>query len=193
MRRESSDGSDLGRTNPHALASVAAVFRGEHEFLPHGIVVAFGPAIISSGFQEHQLFSRLSGLLEGLVKPGPVGIQLIPPVLSDEKAAGRVDGKSFPVANSSGEPARRGKYLVRLVGVVTPDAAAILQFGAGICALYVGLAILGLAGIGRGPDVDVERSLLTDDERVHGMVAAERQAGNDGLRRTLRNKPARGQ
>src|SRR5215831_6563566 len=68
MRRESSDGSDLGRTNPHALASVAAVFRGKHQFLPHGIVVAFGPAIISSGFQEHQLFSRLSGLLEGLVK-----------------------------------------------------------------------------------------------------------------------------
>src|SRR5439155_18057302 len=63
MRRESGDGSDPGRTNPHALASIAAVSRGEHQFL-RGIVVAFGPPIISSGFQEHQLFSRLSGLLE---------------------------------------------------------------------------------------------------------------------------------
>src|SRR5436190_5326228 len=191
MRRESGDGSDLGRTNPHALASIAAVFRGEHQFLPRGIVVAFGPPIISSGFQEHQLFSRLSGLLEGFVKPAPVSIKLIPPVLRDEKAAGRVDGKSFPIANSRGEPAGPGKCLVRLVDVVTPDAPASLQFGAGVCARYVGLAILGLAGIGRGPDVDVERSLLTDDERVHRMVAAKRQAGNDGLRRTLRNKPAR--
>jgi hypothetical protein len=65
-------------------------------------------------------------------------MQLIPPMLGDENAPRRVDGKAFAIAYPSGEAAGRRKCLIRFVGIVTPYAAASLQFGTRVRAGYVG-------------------------------------------------------
>src|ERR1700730_18905254 len=100
-------------------------------------------------------------------------MQLISPVLSNENAPRGVDGKSFAIPYSRSEPAGRRKCLIRLVRVVTPYAAASLQFGARFRAGYLGLTIFRLAGVGCGAHVDIHRSIVTDSEWMHGMVAAK--------------------
>src|ERR1700674_1081107 len=63
-----------------------------------------------------------------------------------------------------------------------PDAATSLKFGSRIVAVYLGLPVLRLARIGRGSNVHVHGSIGTDDERMHGMIATERQVGDDRFR-----------
>src|SRR5580692_3704 len=60
-----------------------------------------------------------------------------------------------------------------------PDAATSFKFGARIVAGYLGLPVLRLARIGRGSNVHVHGSIGTDDERMHGMIATERQLSDD--------------
>ena len=78
---------ELVRAHANRLASVAAIFRGKHQFLLEGIVVTLGPAIVSAGLQEHYFFSRQRGFLVRLIEIRPVRMQLISPVLRNEKAA----------------------------------------------------------------------------------------------------------
>src|ERR1700689_4172398 len=105
-------------------------------------------------------------------------MQLIPPMLGDEHVARGVDGKAFAIAYPSGEALSRRKCLVRFVGVVTPYAAARLEFGTWIGPGYFRLAVFRLAGVGRGGNVNIHRSVFADDEWMHRMIATERQSGN---------------
>src|SRR5580704_1858995 len=115
-------------------------------------------------------------------------MQLISPVLRDENTSGGIDGKAFAVAYPSGVAAGGRKCLIRFVSVVTPYAAASLQFSTRVCARYLGLTVFRLAGVGRGTDVDIQRSFRTDDEGMHRMIAAQGQPGDDGFRWVMRNK-----
>ena len=54
-------------------------------------------------------------------------------------------------------------------------------------------SVLPLAGIGGGAEVDVQGALRIDLERMHGMVAGERQPRNDDLGRAGRRDRARRQ
>src|SRR5262249_38314856 len=102
-------------------------------------------------------------------------MQLIPPVLSDKQISCRVNGKAFGIAYSGRETIGRRKFLIGLAGIVAPYTATRLQFRAGVRTRNLRLAVLWLAGIGRGSDVHIHRSILADDERMHRMVAAEGQ------------------
>ena len=55
------------------------------------------------------------------------------------------------------------------------------------------MPVLGLAGIRRRAEIHVHRSLGADEERMHGMVAGQRQSRNDGFARTTRHDRAGGQ
>ena len=76
--------------------------------------------------------------------------------------------------------------LVRLVGIVAPGAGPGLQLGAGLDARRMRDAVRTLAGIRRRAHVDIQMARAVDDHRMHGMVAAQRQAGDDRGRLTLR-------
>src|ERR1700674_482228 len=74
-----------------------------------------------------------------------------------------------------------------------PDAATSLKFGAWIVAGYLGLPVLRLARIGRGSNVHIHGSIGTDDEWMHGMIATERQLGDDRFGSIFRNDGIAGQ
>src|SRR5580700_9634013 len=107
MGWERSDWTHLVRANADRFASVTAVFRGQHEFLPHAVVVALGPAIVAAGLQKHQLFSRLRSFFFGLIELRPIRVQLISPMLGNKQASAGVEGKAFRVADPRGVALRR--------------------------------------------------------------------------------------
>ena len=74
--------SHLVRANADGFATVTAVFRRQYELFLRTVVVALGPAIVAAGLQQHHLFSRERGFLLGLIKVGPIRMQLIAPVLA---------------------------------------------------------------------------------------------------------------
>ena len=93
----------LIRAHADGFASIASIFRRKHQFLLERIVVTLWPAIVAAGFQKHYFFGGQRGFLVRLIEIRPVRMQLICPVLRHKKAAGRVEGKTFCVTNSSGE------------------------------------------------------------------------------------------
>src|ERR1700721_994059 len=68
-----------------------------------------------------------------------------------------------------------------------PDAATSLKFGARIVARYLGWPVFRLARIGGGKNRPVHGSIGTDDERMHGMIATQRQLRDDRFRSILWN------
>ena len=107
-------------------------------------------------------------------------------MLGDEQTAGGIEGKTFAVAQPGGISLGRREMLIFFVGVVEPDAGAGLELGAGLMAGRIGDAVLHLAGIGRRAEIDEQMALGIDDERMHRMIAGERQAGEDDLRLSVR-------
>src|ERR1700675_3705604 len=97
MGWERSDWTHLVRANADRFASVTAVFWGQHEFLPHAVVVALGPAIVAAGIQKHQLFSRLRSFFFGFVELRPIRTELVSPVLCNEQSTRGVEGKTLRV------------------------------------------------------------------------------------------------
>ena len=193
MGRKCRDGCELLRANALGLAAVAAVLRCQHQPPLHGIVVAFGPAVVATLDQEHEFLGRERRLLLRLVEFGPIRVQLVASVLGDEDTAGRIDAEAFRIADPGGVALERRERLIGDVRVVAPDAAARLELLARLSAGRSGAAILKLAAVGRRRDVHVQMPIRVDGERVHGMVAAERQTAHDGLRAARRHDGARGE
>src|SRR6202041_907120 len=187
MGRKCGDRTNLARANADRFAAVTAVFRGKHESVLHAVVVALGPAIVAAGLQKHQLFSWQRSFFFGFVEFWPVRMQLVSPVLGNKQSTRGVEGKTLRVTYPRCVAISGGKHLVRFVGVIVPDAATSLKFGTRIVAGYLGLPVLRLARIGRGSNVHVHGSIGTDDKRMHGMIATERQLRNDRFRGILWN------
>src|SRR6202035_383802 len=59
------------RAHPHCFAAVATVLWRKDKLLLHYVVVTLGPAVVTSGLQQHQFFCRLQGFAGGLVTIGP--------------------------------------------------------------------------------------------------------------------------
>ena len=93
----------------------------------------------------------------------------------------RFSGKPFRVANSRSIALGWGKRLIRLIRIVAPDTATGVELRAGIQAGRFQHSISHLAGISRGRDIDIHCSVHADDEWMHGMIAAQRQSGDNGL------------
>src|SRR5262249_43301098 len=75
----------------------------------------------------------------------------------------------------------------RLSGVVAPDSASRLKLAAGIVARRMRHAVLDFASVGRRCKIDKKVSSGVDCERMHGVVAGERKAGDDHLGLLTRN------
>src|SRR6516162_4591663 len=112
------------------LFAHSAIFRREDQLLPEGVVVACGPSVIATLFQEHDLLGRQRRFFVGFVEVRPVGMQLVPSVLRYKQATLRIHGKALGVANASGEAFGRRKCLVGLIRLISPDASASLEFPA---------------------------------------------------------------
>ena len=80
---------------------------------------------------------------------GPILVQLVSTVFGDVKASRSVEVKTLAVADAGGVPFLWREDLIRLIGVVAPDARASLEFGARVIAGRVRHAVLHLAGICR--------------------------------------------
>ena len=111
-------------------------------------------------------------------------------MLRDENVVVGIDREPFGVAYPGRETLRRRERLVGLVRVIAPDAAARLELGAWVDAGGLRNAILRLAGVGCRGDVDVQGPISIDRERMHGMIAAQRQSGHDRHRGPIRHDRA---
>ena len=165
------------------LAAIPAVFRGQHELMLETVVIAFRPAEIGTLPLNDQFLGRLLGALFYRVQLWPVLPELVAAVHRRENPAGGIKRDALAVAQTRHEAFRRREMLVQPVGVITPGAASGLQLGARIFARHVRHAVLALAGIGRGTEVDIEIARRVDREGMHRMIAGQRQSRDDGLRR----------
>jgi len=95
-------------------------------------------------------------------------VQLIAAVFGDVKVACRVEVETLAVADAGGEAFVGREDLIRLVGVVAPDARANLELGAGVIAGRVRHAVLHLAGICSRSHRYKQIALRIDGEGVHG-------------------------
>jgi hypothetical protein len=102
-------------------------------------------------------------------------------VLGGKYPARGVECDPFPVAQPGGEALGGREALPGPIGVVAPDAGARLKLRARLNAGRVWHSVFDLAGIGRRAQVDVERALRIDPERVHRVIAGKRQSGDDHL------------
>jgi hypothetical protein len=115
------------------FAAIAAIFRRQDELLLLCVVVALRPAVIGAFFKNHRFLRGLLKALPGGVQLGPIFMQLIAAMLGHEKPSLHVKVEALAVAQA-GRIALLGREpLVRLVGVVAPDAASRLKLGAGLC------------------------------------------------------------
>ena len=187
MRRECRDRRALGRARSHLLAAVAAVFGSKNQFALYGVVVALRPPVVAALVQEQQLLGRLRSFLLGPVKIRPIRMQLIAPVLRDEDVSLSIDREALGIAYAGGKARGRRECLAGFVRVVAPNAPARLQLRAGVDARRFRRAVLSLAGVGRRGDIDVQGTVGSDRERMHGMIAAQRQSRHDRHRGTLRD------
>ena len=83
--------------------------------------------------------------------------------------------------------------LILLIGFVAPGPGAGFEFGAWLMTGRVGDPVFDLARIRRRSEVDVQVSFLIDDERMHRVVAGERQARENDLGFLVRRDGSRGQ
>ncbi len=186
---ESGRGGRLVRAFTHRLAAVTAVLGSQHELLLHRIVVTLRPAVVAALLDVQQDFGRQRRALLRLVEIRPVFRQLIATVLSRiHTVAAGVDGNSIRIANARRETLRGRELLIRLVGVVAPDAAAGLQFGTRLDAGRLELPVLLLAGVGGGGHVDVHEAIRIDRKGMHRMIAAQRHARENHVSRSTRHQ-----
>ena len=193
VRGKRGDGRSLAGARPDRRAAVAAIFRRQDELPLAQIEVAIRPAKVGAAFQLDELFRRLVFALLGGVERAPVLAQLVPPVLGRENPAGGIECDSFAVAQPGGKALGGGELLAGAVGVIAPDTGPRLELRARLDAGGVGNSVLPLAGIGGRAEVDVQGALRIDLERMHGMVAGERQPRHDDLGRAGRRDRARRQ
>ena len=174
------------------LAAVAAVLGREHELVLVIVEVAERPAVVAALLEQHELLGGQRRLLLGLVEAGEVLVQLVPPVLGGvDQVPARVRGDALAVTDAGRVAILRREGLVELVRVVAPDAAARLQLGARLDAGRLGDAVLLLAGVGGGGDVDVQHPVGVDREGVHRVITTERQARDHDLGRGGRDDGVR--
>src|ERR1700691_3716553 len=106
-------------------------------------------------------------------------MQLIASMLCNKQARAGIKRKALRIAYPGCVALCGRKHLVCFARVIAPNAATSLKFGARIVPRYLGLAVLGLAGIGGGSYVHIQRSIGPDNEGMHGMIAAQRQFGDN--------------
>jgi hypothetical protein len=143
-------------------------------------------------FQGQNFFRGQRGFLLRLVELRPVCVQLIATVLRHENLAVRVNRKPFAIADPSRVAIGRREFLIGLVCIVAPDAAARFEFLARIFAGRLCRAILCLARVRRAGNIDKQRTVASNDEGMHRVIAAKRQAGHDGYLRAFRHDRVRG-
>ena len=107
--------------------------------------------------------------------------------------AARSDGDADCVANPRCITRRRTEGLVCLFRVERPDAGARPELGARLLSRRAGHAIARLTGIRCRSAVHVHGTAAVDRERVHRMVAGERESPDDGLRGSRRRHAVRRQ
>jgi len=152
-----------------ATVTTTSVFTPES-----GTTLACGlPRLLPIPPTELGVTLALAVLLDATV----IRMMLVPSLLGRiEAKAGRIDGNAVGIADAGGVALGGREFLARLVGVVAPDASPRVKLRARLVAGDVGHAVLSLAGIGGGGDIDEEVALGIDGEGVHRMVAGERQA-----------------
>ena len=72
--------------------------------------------------------------------------------------------------------------LILFVGLITPNACSCFKLVAWLMADRIQCAVFDLTGIGGAAEVDIEVAVGVDDERMHRVVAGQRQAGDNNLR-----------
>src|SRR5258706_904114 len=163
------------------LATIAAVFRSEHQLSLLVVEIAFRPAVISALSQLDKLFSRQVLTLPCRIKLRPVLAELVPSMLRGEDAAGGIKGESFAVAQAARISLGWREALVGLVRVIAPDTAASHLLGAGIVPLRMGESVLLLAIVCGRAEVNEKIAFRRDQERMHRMVARSGQARDHRL------------
>jgi hypothetical protein len=108
-------------------------------------------------------------------------------------AARGVECDALAVAEPGREALGGRELLTDTVRVVAPDPRSRLELRAWIEPRRVEHAVLRLAGIGGGAEIDIEPALRIDRERVHRMVAGQGQPRNHNLRGAGRRDHARRQ
>jgi hypothetical protein len=176
VRGECCGRTGLGGTHS-GLVAIATVFGGKNQALEARIVVALGPAVVAVFLEEHDFFRGQGGFLLGFVDLRPVGMELVAPMLRNVDAVVcLVNAEAFGVSDAGGVALCGQESLIGLLRVVAPDASTSIELSARIGAGGMQSAVLQLAGIGGRSHVDVEHAVVAYVERVHGMVAPERQA-----------------
>ncbi len=173
------------------LAAITAVLGCEHQLHLGRIEVAFRPAEIRALLDPQQLFSGKVLALSRGVELGPVLRELVPSMLGGIDLACCVHRDADSVPDASRVSLLRREMLPGLVRVVAPDAPAGLQLGAWIVSRRERDPILELAGIRRGAKVHIHAPARVHREGMHGVVAGERQAVDDHLRRRGRRQSFR--
>src|SRR6185369_14862504 len=184
MSRKSCDRRELAGANADSFAAIASIFRCEHQLVLERIVIALGPTIIAAGLQQHHLFRRQRRFFILLEEVWPIGVQLISPVLSYKDASDGVDRKAFPIAYSGCVSFRRREQLVHFVCIEAPYSTARLQFPTWLVPRNLRLPILCLAGVCCAGHIHIEIPIVTNDEGMHRVIAAQRQLRNNRLRST---------
>ena len=124
MRRKRRDGRLELCAVIGLFAAVAAIFRRKHKLLLRWVEIASRPPVVAALLEhQHALRGKLC-TLPRRVEFRPILVQLITAVFGDVKAACGVEVKTLAVANAGGETFLGRKDLIRLIGVVAPDAHA---------------------------------------------------------------------
>ncbi len=139
------------------------------------------PAEVGTLREPYQLLGRQVGPLLRPVELGPIFRQLIAPVLGRIDAAGRVERDAFTIAQPGREALCGRECLADTIGVIAPDPGSRLELRAGIVSRRIARAVAHLAGVGGRAEIDIKAALRIDRERVHRMIAGQRQPGDHDL------------
>src|SRR3984893_5450798 len=113
-------------------------------------------------------------------------MELVAPMLGPIRTmGGGVEGKSLAVPDAGGEATAWRERLVQLARIESPNPAPGFEVDARIHSRRVEGSVRDLAGIAGAGDVHVHGPARVDAKWVHGMIAAERQPRDHGLRRAL--------
>src|SRR5208283_3185389 len=130
--REKCDRRGPRRADPDLLTTVAAVFRPKDQLFLIPIEIAFRPTVVVALFESDDFFGREIRPALRFVVLRPVLRELIPAMLCDEQPSVGVDRKAFAVADTGCIAFSRREFLVGLVRIIAPRAAAGLLLRAGL-------------------------------------------------------------
>src|SRR4029078_7616230 len=163
------------------LAAIAAIFRRKHKLLLRWVEIARRPSVVAALLEhQHALCGKLCTLLRR-VEFRPILVQLITAVFGDVQAPCGVKVETLTVSDACGIAFFGRKDLMRLIGVVTPDAGANLELGARVVAARMRHAVLLLASICGRSHRYKKITMCIDGEGMHGVVAIKRHAAKDRL------------